>query len=172
MHGRVPSRNDGSCCRRGGHLHFGHGEFQHHHLGAHEENEEQRHCVQHWPFRQRDRHGRVGGLPWNQDGEHQATGGSVRVPRGSWRHRSCFGALGEPWLRYWPSVIRHVLLNNWKNTKAYKNDVYLLPKNLDEKVARLHLPALGAHLTTLTKEQADYIGVKSDGPFKPDTYRY
>jgi len=56
--------------------------------------------------------------------------------------------------------------------KKYKNDVYLLPKELDEKVARLHLPALGAQLTTLTKEQADYIGVKIEGPFKPDTYRY
>merc|ERR1712190_361731 len=56
--------------------------------------------------------------------------------------------------------------------KGYKNDVYLLPKELDEKVASLHLPALGAELTTLTKEQADYIGVKGAGPFKPDTYRY
>merc|ERR1712169_72811 len=64
------------------------------------------------------------------------------------------------------------LLNDWKETKAYKNDVYLLPKELDEKVARLHLPALGAELTTLTQEQADYIGVKVVGPFKPDTYRY
>jgi len=64
------------------------------------------------------------------------------------------------------------LLNNWKVTKSYKNDVYLLPKELDEKVARLHLPALGANLTTLSKEQADYIGVGSVGPFKPSTYRY
>merc|ERR1711967_201319 len=64
------------------------------------------------------------------------------------------------------------LLNNWKTTKAYKNDVYLLPKDLDEKVARLHLPALGAHLTTLSKEQADYIGVKVEGPFKGAHYRY
>merc|ERR1712176_1389017 len=67
------------------------------------------------------------------------------------------------------------LLRNWKETdasKKYKNDVYLLPKNLDEKVARLHLPALGAQLTELTKEQADYIGVKAEGPYKPDTYRY
>merc|ERR1712118_379449 len=56
--------------------------------------------------------------------------------------------------------------------KKYKNDVYLLPKELDEKVARLHLPALGAQLTTLTKEQAEYIGVKAEGPYKPDTYRY
>merc|ERR1712063_42337 len=56
--------------------------------------------------------------------------------------------------------------------KGYKNNVYLLPKELDEKVAALHLPALGAELTILSKEQADYIGVKATGPFKPDTYRY
>merc|ERR1712050_490337 len=64
------------------------------------------------------------------------------------------------------------LLKNWKETKGYKNDVARLPKELDEKVARLHLPFLGAQLTTLSKEQADYIGVKPEGPFKPDTYRY
>merc|ERR1712066_299225 len=67
------------------------------------------------------------------------------------------------------------LLRNWKEAKPeekYKNDVFLLPKELDEKVARLHLPALGAQLTTLSKEQADYIGVKVEGPFKGDTYRY
>merc|ERR1711939_309350 len=64
------------------------------------------------------------------------------------------------------------LLKNWKENKGYKNEVYLLPKELDEKVARLHLPALGASLTTLTQEQADYIGLKATGPFKPDTYRY
>ena len=64
------------------------------------------------------------------------------------------------------------LLNNWKETKAYKNDVYLLPKALDEKVAALHLPALGAEMTILTKTQADYIGVGVNGPFKGDTYRY
>merc|ERR1712146_41393 len=64
------------------------------------------------------------------------------------------------------------LLENWKKNKGYKNQVYLLPKNLDEKVAKLHLGALGAELTQLTQEQADYIGVGVDGPFKPDTYRY
>merc|ERR1712066_732885 len=64
------------------------------------------------------------------------------------------------------------LLKNWKETHAYKNDVYLLPKALDEKVANLHLPALGAELTKLTKAQADYIGVGVNGPFKGDTYRY
>merc|ERR1712003_576416 len=64
------------------------------------------------------------------------------------------------------------ILKNWKENKGYKNQVYLLPKELDEKVASLHLPALGADLTELTKDQADYIGVPVTGPFKPDTYRY
>merc|ERR1712176_1427213 len=64
------------------------------------------------------------------------------------------------------------ILKNWKENKGYKNQVYLLPKELDEKVARLHLPALGAELTELSKEQAYYIGVKVEGPFKPDTSRY
>ena len=66
-------------------------------------------------------------------------------------------------------------LELWKERDSgkYKTDqVYLLPKNLDEKVARLHLPALGAELTVLTKEQADYIDVPVGGPYKPDTYRY
>merc|ERR1711918_69247 len=62
------------------------------------------------------------------------------------------------------------ILKNWKETKAYKNNVYLLPKALDEKVAKLHLPFLGADLTTLTKAQADYIGVKVEGPYKGDSY--
>jgi adenosylhomocysteinase len=60
----------------------------------------------------------------------------------------------------------------WTNGKAYKNEVYTLPKHLDEKVATLHLEKLGVKLTKLSKEQADYIGVPSAGPFKPDHYRY
>merc|ERR1712066_1184356 len=56
--------------------------------------------------------------------------------------------------------------------KGCKNDVYLLPKALDEKVASLHLPALGAEMTVPSQEQADYIGVKVTGPFKGDLYRY
>jgi len=58
------------------------------------------------------------------------------------------------------------------NTDAYKNEVYVLPKHLDEKVARLHLAKIGANLTTLTQEQADYLGLTVDGPYKPDHYRY
>jgi adenosylhomocysteinase len=61
----------------------------------------------------------------------------------------------------------------WKNREVYQaGDVHVLPKHLDEEVARLHLEKIGARLTQLTSEQADYIGVKVEGPYKPDTYRY
>ncbi|HPE09838.1 MAG TPA: adenosylhomocysteinase [Saprospiraceae bacterium] len=60
----------------------------------------------------------------------------------------------------------------WANSDKYKNQVYMLPKHLDEMVARLHLAKIGVELETLSKEQADYIGVKVEGPFKPDYYRY
>jgi len=60
----------------------------------------------------------------------------------------------------------------WKNSEQYENKVYFLPKKLDEMVARLHLKKIGAHLTTLTKEQAEYIGVDVEGPYKPEYYRY
>lgn len=60
----------------------------------------------------------------------------------------------------------------WNNSDNYDNKVYVLPKHLDEKVARLHLEKVGAKLTTLTQEQADYINVPVEGPYKPDHYRY
>jgi adenosylhomocysteinase len=60
----------------------------------------------------------------------------------------------------------------WTKGDQYGNEVYVLPKHLDEKVARLHLAKVGAKLTELTKEQADYIGVRTEGPFKPEHYRY
>ena len=60
----------------------------------------------------------------------------------------------------------------WQNQGKYENKVYFLPKQLDEMVARLHLKKIGANLTELTKVQAEYIGVKQDGPYKPDYYRY
>jgi adenosylhomocysteinase len=60
----------------------------------------------------------------------------------------------------------------WRNRDSYKPGVYLLPKKLDEEVARLHLEKLGAKLTKLTPAQAAYIGVTVDGPFKPEQYRY
>lgn len=60
----------------------------------------------------------------------------------------------------------------WQNSKNYDKQVYVLPRHLDEKVARLHLEKLGAKLTVLSKEQADYIGVAQNGPFKSEQYRY
>jgi adenosylhomocysteinase len=67
-------------------------------------------------------------------------------------------------------VLAHIEL--WQNGDKYENKVYVLPKHLDEKVARLHLERIGANVTELTDEQAGYIGVSKDGPFKPDHYRY
>ena len=60
----------------------------------------------------------------------------------------------------------------WKNSENYKNEVYMLPKHLDEKVAYLHLSKIGLELETLSEDQADYIGVKVNGPYKPEHYRY
>ena len=60
----------------------------------------------------------------------------------------------------------------WKNSEAYKNEVYMLPKHLDEKVAKLHLAKIGVELTELREDQAKYIGVTVEGPYKPEHYRY
>jgi adenosylhomocysteinase len=83
-------------------------------------------------------------------------------------------ATGHPSFVMSASFTNQVLaqIELWNNAKKYENKVYVLPRHLDEKVARLHLEKLGVKLTTLTKEQADYLGVEAQGPFKPDTYRY
>lgn len=60
----------------------------------------------------------------------------------------------------------------WTNADAYGNDVYMLPKSLDEKVAKLHLEKIGVELTELREDQASYIGVTVDGPYKQEHYRY
>ena len=60
----------------------------------------------------------------------------------------------------------------WKNSDKYKNEVYMLPKHLDEKVAKLHLERIGVELTELKQDQAEYIGVEVEGPYKPEYYRY
>lgn len=69
-------------------------------------------------------------------------------------------------------VLAQLELWNTRGTNKYQKNVYLLPKELDEKVARLHLPKLGARLTVLSADQAEYLGLSAEGPFKPDTYRY
>ena len=83
-------------------------------------------------------------------------------------------ATGHPSFVMSASFTNQVLaqIELWKNNKNYDKKVYVLPKHLDEKVAYLHLNKVGASLTKLEKEQADYIGVKTEGPFKPDHYRY
>ena len=63
-------------------------------------------------------------------------------------------------------------LELWLNSDSYENKVYMLPKHLDEKVAKLHLEKLGVELEELSQDQANYIGVNLNGPFKPDYYRY
>ncbi|MEC7943702.1 MAG: adenosylhomocysteinase, partial [Pseudomonadota bacterium] len=63
-------------------------------------------------------------------------------------------------------------LELWENSANYDNEVYVLPKHLDEKVAALHLEKLGVKLTQLSEKQADYLGLEQSGPFKPEHYRY
>ena len=63
-------------------------------------------------------------------------------------------------------------LELWENGHKYENKVYTLPKHLDEQVARLHLAKIGVELEELNEEQAEYIGVKKEGPYKPEYYRY
>lgn len=83
-------------------------------------------------------------------------------------------ATGHPSFVMSNSFTNQVLaqMDLWANRDKYEPKVYILPKKLDEEVARLHLERIGAHLTTLTQEQADYIGVKVEGPYKADHYRY
>ena len=83
-------------------------------------------------------------------------------------------ATGHPSFVMSASFTNQVLaqIELWRNQEQYENQVYMLPKHLDEEVARLHLDKLGVRLTELTPTQADYLGVSKDGPFKPDHYRY
>jgi adenosylhomocysteinase len=83
-------------------------------------------------------------------------------------------ATGHPSFVMSNSFTNQVLaqLELWQNTDKYENKVYMLPKHLDEKVARLHLAKIGVELEELRKDQADYIGVKVEGPYKPEYYRY
>tara|TARA_X000000950_G_scaffold280680_1_gene375867 strand:- start:95 stop:1387 length:1293 start_codon:yes stop_codon:yes gene_type:complete len=83
-------------------------------------------------------------------------------------------ATGHPSFVMSNSFTNQVLaqLELWNNTASYQNQIYILPKHLDEEVARLHLDQIGAKLTMLTEEQADYIGVAVEGPYKADHYRY
>ena len=112
----------------------------------------------------------------------EAAGRPGRVPRRQADHHPGQGPAGEPRQRDRPPELRDVgaasPTRRWRRSSCsprptqYKNDVYVLPKHLDEKVAALHLDKLGVKLTKLSQKQADYIGVPVEGPFKPDHYRY
>jgi adenosylhomocysteinase len=96
----------------------------------------------------------------------------ILLARGRLVNLGC--ATGHPSFVMSNSFTNQVLaqIELWKNGDRYDNEVYFLPKHLDERVARLHLAKIGARLTELTPEQADYIGVPVEGPYKPEHYRY
>ena len=138
--------------------------------------------VQHRPLRQRDRHGRPGqasrasrrrNIKPQVDEWVFADGHSIIVlAEGRLMNLGC--ATGHPSFVMSNSFTNQVIaqIELFTKTDEYPIGVYVLPKHLDEKVARLHLDALGVKLTKLTKEQAEYIGVDVEGPYKSDHYRY
>ena len=120
-------------------------------------------------------------LPGRPPDRHQAAGRRVDLRRRARHHRAVRGAAAEPGQRHRAPELRHVQQLHQPGDRPGRavhqdrrvpDGVYTLPKHLDEKVARLHLDALGVRLSQLTKEQADYIGVPVDGPYKPEHYRY
>merc|ERR1712187_969947 len=184
VHGGLPGCHFGVRRWRNRHFHNNHWQFQNHHFGAHEEDEEQCHRWQHCHFDNEIEMAELEKFPGIKVENIKPQVDRVVFPDGhgiivlaSGRLLNLGCATGHPSFVMSCSFRNQVLgqldlLDNWKNNKGYKNEVYLLPKALDEKVAKLHLGALGAEMTIPSKEQADYIGVKVEGPFKPDTYRY
>ena len=171
------------AARQGRHLRHRHRQHRRDHPRSHEADEEQRHRLQHRPLRQRDRRRVAQGLYL---GQHQAAGRPHHLSRRQADHPAGRGAAGESGLRHRASELRDVELvfanqvmaqiELWadarERTGKYPVGVYVLPKHLDEKVARLQLTKLGAMLTPLSDKQARYIGVDAGGPYKPDSYRY
>ena len=136
---------------------------------------------QHRPLRQRAGHGRPGPLPGvrrinikPQVDEWIFPNGNTIIVLSEGRLLNLGNATGHPSFVMSNSFSNQVIAQVELFTKheEYDNEVYRLPKKLDEKVARIHLEALGGELTKLTKEQAEYIGVDVEGPFKPEHYRY
>ena len=136
---------------------------------------------QHRPLRQRAGHGRVGTLPGvrrtnvkPQVDEWAFPDGHSVIVLSEGRLLNLGNATGHPSFVMSNSFANQVIAQVELFTKAgrYANEVYRLPKMLDEKVARIHFAALGGELTGLTDRQAEYVGVPVDGPFKPEHYRY
>ena len=147
----------------------------------HGADEAQRDRGQRRPLRQRDRHGRPGRGPGIVKTEvkpqvHEWTfpDGHAVIVLSEGRLMNLGNATGHPSFVMSNSFTNQTIAQIELFTKPdeYEREVYRLPKHLDEKVARLHLDALGVRLTELTKEQAEYIGVDVAGPYKADHYRY
>ena len=172
--------------RDGRRVHHRHRQQGHHHGRAHGPDEAPGDRGQHRPLRQRDRRRRPGEDARRRAAEHQAAGRRVGLPGSEGQPGHSIILLSEGRLLNLGNATGHpsfVMSNSftnqtiaqielWTKNDEYAKQVYVLPKHLDEKVARLHLDALGVRLTSLRKEQAEYIGVDVEGPYKSEMYRY
>ena len=154
----------------------------HHHPRPHVADEAQRDRRQHRPLRQRDRDGEAGRAPdaeriniKPQVDEWKFADGHSIIVLSEGRLLNLGNATGHPCFVMSNSFTNQVIAQMEMFTRPEEfeaKEVYILPKHLDEKVARLHLAALGVDLTELTPDQSSYLGVPVDGPYKPDHYRY
>ena len=178
--GRLRRRDRRGGHRRGRHRHHRDRQQGHHHPRAHEGDEAPGHPGQHRPLRRRDRHGRAGALRGDQLNikpqvdEWTFDDGKSIIVLSEGRLLNLGNATGHPSFVMSNSFSNQVIaqIELWTKNDEYDNEVYRLAKHLDEKVARIHVEALGGALTKLTKEQAEYIDVDVDGPYKPEHYRY
>ena len=159
-----------------------HRQHERDHRRRHGADEAQRDRRQHRSLRHRDRHGRPGQDRRHPADQHQAAGRRVEVrptvtaiivlAEGRLLNLGC--ATGHPSFVMSNSFTNQVMaqMELFTHRDFYERKVYTLPKHLDEEVARLHLEKLGVKLTTLTEDQADYLGIPVEGPYKPEHYRY
>ena len=161
------------------HLRHRHRQQGRHHHRAHAQDEGPRHRLQHRPLRQRDPGRALKNLKWNnikpQVDEIEFPDGKRIILLSEGRLVNLGNAMGHPSFVMSASFTNQTLaqIELFTNAAASTSKkVYMLPKTLDEKVARLHLAKIGVKLTKLRHDQAAYIGVPQQGPFKPDHYRY
>jgi adenosylhomocysteinase len=174
----VVTMEDAAPARR--HLRHRDRQQGHHHHRPHARDEGSRHRLQHRPLRQRDPDRGLRNLKWTnikpQVDEIEFPDKHRIILLSEGRLVNLGNAMGHPSFVMSASFTNQTLaqIELWANNKdgKYEKKVYVLPKSLDEKVARLHLAKIGVKLTELRKDQAEYIGVKPEGPFKADHYRY
>ena len=177
----YPGHDPGRRRRHRGHLRHRHRQPGHHHRRPHEPDEAPGDRRQHRALRQRDRHGRAGPSARRprvnikpQVNEWQFPDGHCVIVLSEGRLLNLGNATGHPSFVMSNSFTNQVIaqVELYTRPEDYPVGVHTLPKHLDEKVARLHLAALGVRLTELTKEQASYLGIPVEGPYKPEHYRY